>query len=1233
VNKSALKNFAVRARKRLIEEVTQKAYEAGITKDKIHDIETFEGGFKIKGRENGKVFKKYETKQREKLLEKINEKGFDQVMEEVAYTWFNRFIALRFMEINNYLPTEVRVLSSLQPGKKEPDIIREALNIDLDVDREIVFRLQDSGDTEDLYKYLLIRQCNQLGEIMPAVFEQIEDYTELLLPDNLLAEGSVIRDLVDSIDEYDWKIELSDAERELEAEKGEHGIEIIGWLYQYYISEKKDEVFAGLKKNIKITKENIPAATQLFTPKWIVKYMVENSLGRLWLESHPDKDLQAKWKYYLEEAEQEPEVQKQLEELKNPNLNPEEIKILDPAMGSGHILVYAFDVLYDIYLRAGYPERQIPGLILEKNLYGLEIDDRAGQLASFALLMKARSKNRRIFRHAPRLNLCSIQESNGISRKAVDYLVDSKETGIVEYMRREEVEYLIDVFHDAKEYGSILEVKEIDFDALEQRVEEIRKTAPEDIFEYMYLDREVILEKLPPLIKQGRIMSQKYDVVCTNPPYMGRRNMNSKLANKLEKNYKDSSSDLFAVFMEMDRHLLKKQGFLSMINQHSWMFLSSFEKLREKIITNRTLYNLIHLGPHAFEEIGGEVVQSAAFSIRKIRISNYLCDYIRLVKWDNAKIKKIKAIKSFEDPKVSYRYSSITANFKKIPGSPIAYWAGDNIFKWFKEYEAIGKKVEFRKGMGTGNNERFVRCWYEVDFNLIGFDFSSSKEAQVSKKKWFPYNNGGPFRKWYGNNNDVTNWENDGKEVKKNATLLNNGGHWSRYIASTSKFFYPGITWTAISSDRFSVRYFGKGYLFSSASMCGFGSDKDLLIIGALLNSNTSKIFLDIVSPTLNYGPRQIKKIPFSNKGYEVNLDIIKQNVKMSKTDWDSFETSWDFQKHPLLTNKNNATSIEQAYNNWSYFTEAQFNQLKQNEEELNRIFIEIYGLQDELTPEVEDKDITIRKADREREIKSFISYGVGCMFGRYSLDKEGLIYAGGDFNKQFRLENGTWQINTGDAWIPSSIEIAKNNIIPIADGDYFKDDILERFIAFVKTSFGAETLEENLNFIAETLGMKTTETPRQAIRRYFLKDFYKDHVRIYKKRPIYWLFDSGKENGFKALIYLHRYDPFTVARVRADYLHKQQKKYEGEINHLDILMDSNISDREKAKARKRKEQILKQLKECRIYDQAIAHVANRKIDLDLDDGVKVNYAKFQAVEIPQEAGKKPLKADLLAKI
>jgi hypothetical protein len=1219
LNKTAIKNFAVKARRKLIQDITHKAYEIGITKDKILDIETFEGGFRVKGRENGKTFKKYELKQREKLIQNIKHKGFEQVIEEVAYTWFNRFIALRFMEVNNYLPTGVRVLSSIEEGKTEPDIIQEALNIDLDIDREIVFRLQDSNDTEDLYRYLLVKQCNQLGKIMPSVFEEIADYTELLLPDKLLVEGSVIRDLVEEIEEYDWKIELNEEEQKQEAEKGEHGIEIIGWLYQYYISEKKDEVFAGLKKNKKITKENIPAATQLFTPKWIVKYMVENSLGRLWLESHPNEELKAQWKYYLEEAEQEPEVRKKLDELKNPNLNPEDIKVLDPAMGSGHILVYAFDVLYEIYLSAGYSEREIPTLILEKNLYGLDIDDRAGQLASFALLMKARSKNRRILRNKPKMNLCSIQESNDITKEAIEYLVNPKETELEKHIHRKDVEYLIEVFHDAKEYGSILKVKEIDYDALEKRIEEIRNNVPENIFELQY--REIILEKIPPLIQQAKIMSQKYDVVCTNPPYMGINGMNSKLKQFISRNYNTCKNDLYASFIKKSINMANKTKYVSLVTMHSWMFIKSFEKFRKNLLSKYLLSSILHLGMEAFEDINSKVIQTVAFVLRKVNLIENKPFCIRLVDYYYSK----KSDKKNQFYNKKHRFFNVKQNdFLKIPNCPVAYWVDNKLIRIFSDPDnRLGNMVELVEGIHSRNNDYFLKYWYEVSFEKTSF------EGLVTSKKWYPINKGGPLRKWYGNNEYVVNWENNGKELKsfKKAT-----------IGNCNNYFNPGITYTSVTTLYNTFRFFPKGFLYDVSGPSMYLHDKSIeLNILALLNSVVCRYIISMLNPTMAIQIGDVKNIPVLLPQEEVirrKIDgLTSVCIKNSITDWDSFETSWDFKKHPLLAHKKEADTIEGAFTNWSNFAENQFNQLKANEEELNRIFIEIYGLKDELTPEVADEDITISKADRERDIKSFISYAVGCMFGRYSLDEEGLIYAGGDFDDKFRLRDGQWEIKTKEGWKKSRVHIVEHNVIPITDGDYFEDDILERFVEFVKVSFGEKTLEENLEYIAETLGKKANETSRQAIRRYFLKDFYKDHVKTYKKRPIYWLFDSGKQNGFKALIYMHRYDPFTVARVRTDYLHSLQRKYEAEVNHLGILLDSNISNREKAAARKKKEAILKRIEECRLYDEVIAHVANQRIEIDLDDGVKVNYAKFQGVKIPQGEGKKPLKADLLAKI
>ena len=1190
MNKHAIKNFATGARKKLMETVSQKAYEVGITREEIEKAEVFQGGFRV----NGRIFKEHELKQREELVKRIQDKGFDQVVEEVAYTWFNRFIALRFMEVNDYLPTGVRVLSSLEENRAEPDIVREALNLDLDIDYEFVHQCQDSNDIEGLYKYLLIKQCNELARIMPGIFEQIADYTELLLPDYLLNEGSVIKDLVEMISEDDFREQ----------------VEIIGWLYQYYISEKKDEVFANLKKNVKITKENIPAATQLFTPEWIVKYMVENSLGRLWLESHPDDELKARWKYYLEEAEQGPEVQKQLEEIRNKDINPEEIKVLDPAMGSGHILVYAFDVLYDIYLSAGYSERDIPRLILENNLYGLEVCDRAGQLAYFALMMRARSKNRRIFRKTVNLNICSIQESNGISMEAVDFFAVGDE-GL-----KKDIEYLIEVFRDAKEYGSIIEVKDIYFDALERRVEEISQKGTVDLIESGY--RNVILEKVPRLIKQGRIMSGKYDVVCTNPPYMGRNGMNPKAVKYLEDNYKDAKSDLFAVFILCGFGWLRDNGFNAMITMHSWMFLSTYKELRRMMLRNSTLISLVHLGSRAFQEISGEVVQSCSFVCRKGKINNYLAGYMRLVGYKDAGKKE----NEYFNP--SNKFVKDCDEFKSIPGEMISYWVSKKVATVFKNNSKLSDFGETRIGMATGDNNRFVRLWYEVEKNKFGCDIESRPLAIDSKCKWFPFVKGGAFRKWYGNNLNVVNWENDGDEIRNFKDKKT--GRVRSHNYNLEYLFKTGITFSAVSSSGFSARLMQFSVFGSGGSSIVNIEKTNLPFLLGILNSRLASNLLSIMSSTLNYEVDNVGSLPIianKEKKWTVN-ELIDNCLSISKRDWDSFETSWNFIRHPFLSFLNlqchNVSKyIKNVFDQWDQFTNEQFNQLKTNEEELNRIFIEIYGLQDELTPDVEDKEITISKADRERDIKSFISYAVGCMFGRYSLDKEGLIYAGGDFDPE---RYKTFKAN-------------EDNIIPITDDVYFDEgeDIVSRFVDFVKITFGEETLEENLDYIAETLKKKPGETSRQAIRRYFLSGFYKDHVKTYKKRPIYWLFDSGKQNGFKALIYMHRYDSFTVARVRTDYLHKLQRKYEAELERLDMIIQSEVSQAEKNKARKKKEAIGKQMKECMAYDQAIAHVANQKIEIDLDDGVKVNYAKFQGVEIPQGEGKKPLKADLLAKI
>jgi type II restriction/modification system DNA methylase subunit YeeA len=1221
MDKSAVKNFAVWARRKLIDDITQKAFELGITEKGISKaVKVSSDAVQV----NGRLLQKYEVKQREALVARIKEKGFQEVIEEAAYTWFNRIIAIRFMEVNEYLPTGIRVLSSTEEGKAVPDIVTNAFYVDLGQDLDLVHEYLDNHDDEGLFRYLFIKQCNKLNEILPFLFEKIEDYTEILLPNNLLAEGSVIRRLVSDIKEEDFKEQ----------------VEIIGWLYQYYISEKKDQVFEALRKNIKITKENIPAATQLFTPDWIVKYMVENSLGRLWLEGHPVEELKSKWKYYLEEAEQEPEVQKQLAEIreKSKNIRPEDIKVLDPCMGSGHILVYAFDVLFDIYKSAGYSERDIPKLILKNNLYGLDIDDRAAQLAYFAVMMKARSKSRRIFNQIRDenidLNLCAIQESNGISREALEFFLRGADGRL-----KADVEYLVKVFHDAKEYGSILEVKPVDFEAVEKRLEEIRdgetgvvnETHQYNIEETQY--RNIILEKMPALVKQAKIMSQKYDVVCTNPPYMGNRGMDKKLSNYLKQYYPNTKSDISTVFMEKTLKMCKTTGYMSMINIPVWMFLSTYEKLREKLLRSNTFINMLHFGRGVF----GSDFSTTAFVISRQNICNYKAIYRKLYQKQGA-VDNIEQKEKWFFEKVGH-YEAKKENFFKIPGMPIAYWISNHVINCFIKGKPLDKIAEPKVGLQTGNNDIFLRLWHEVAINRIGFGYLNSEKAAESKLKWFPYNKGGEYRKWYGNNEYIVNWENDGIEIKN---FKDKSGKLKSRPQNTPFYFKRSITWSFVSSSYFGVRYSDQGFIFDVSGSSVFPPEKYHLFLTGLLCAKISTMLINVLNPTISFQVGNVASLPviLPDVNTKVKIDsLVKENISISRTDWDSFETSWDFKKPPLLVHKGNSKTIEGAFNNWATFAEKQFNQLKANEEELNRIFIEIYGLQDELTPEVDDEDITIRKADRVRDIKSFISYAVGCMFGRYSIDAEGLIYAGGEWKEEWRdgkvrkIEKDEGGNVISDTWVDATYLPDEDNIIPILDEEYFDDDIVSRFIDFLKVTFGEEKLEENINYIAETLGKKPSETSRQAIRRYFLKEFYKDHVQVYKKRPIYWLFDSGKEDGFKALIYMHRYDEYTVARVRTDYLHPLQRKYESEIKRLDILIESDVSQREKTAVRKKKEKILKQMRECLAYDQVIAHVANQRIKIDLDDGVAVNYAKFQDVEIPQGEGKKPLKADLLAKI
>ena len=1163
MDKNAIKKFAVWARTELIARVSLKGVEYGITEDNIEDVNADSVG--------GKVLTANEKKQRQALIAEINDKGYKQVMEEVAYTWFNRFSALRFMEVNGYLPSHVRVFTDEENNFK-PQIITEAIHLDLDgLDMEKVYELKDAEKSEELYKYLLIVQCNALNKILPGMFQKIADYTELLLPDNLLREGSVIQQMIELIPEDDWK----------------DAVQIIGWLYQYYNSEKKDDVFTALKKNVKITKENIPAATQLFTPDWIVRYMVENSLGRLWLEGHPDVKEQllpteeeqsayaagnrdpedTKWHYYLEEAEQEPEVQIQLAEIRKEYaaLTPNQLKVIDPCSGSGHILAYMFDVLMKIYESYGYTTREAVASIVGNNLYGLDIDDRAAQLTYFAVMMKARQYDRRFFSRGIQLHVYAIVESNHVDKFAVDYFCngDAKLTAAMNIIIKE--------LHDAKEDGSILTVTPQDWSALYDRFAEIT----EDI----NMSRETALRELLPLVQVAEALAQKYDVVVTNPPYMGSSGMSAKLSDYVKKNYPDSKSDLFSCFIEHGNGIIKRNRFNCMITMQSWMFLSSFEKMRAKALQTKTITNLMHME----NMVMGIAFGTAVTIFRNNAVKGYKGTYNQI------KLQDIENDTPKQFPIQGNRFAQVsTDNFSKIPGSPVAYWVSKAVLDVYSRAKLLGNIASPRTGMTTGDNNRFLRLWFEIEIPKAKFDAKDADDARTSGKKWFPYCKGGGYMRWYGYNEYLVNWENDGFEIKNN---IKPNGLKAASVRSESLYFKKLITWSAVTSGSFSCRLCEGGSLFDSG-----GSSIDVhgetLYILAILNSVIGQFYLDISNATINYQPGDIAGIPVVFPEGNEPTQRIEECVDIARKDWDSFETSWDFQHHPLLRK---VPTIAEAFTQWQTECDGRFNQLQANEEELNRIFIDIYGLQDELTPEVEDKDVTVRKADLGRDIRSFISYAVGCMFGRYSLDEDGLVYAGGEW----------------DASKYVSFAADKDNIIPICDDEYFEDDIVGLFVEFVKTVYGADVLDENLKFIADALGGKGQ--PKEVIRNYFLNDFYKDHCKIYQKRPIYWLFDSGKKNGFKALIYMHRYQPDTIARIRTDYVHEQQARYRTAIADLEQRI-ANASAGERVKLNKKLTTLQAQDTEIRTYEEKIHHLADQMISIDLDDGVKKNYAIFQDV-------------------
>lgn len=1136
MNKSAINKFSVWARRKLISDITYKAGLLGISEKEIlqplsssaNDLQFFDIGTGKPTEISGS-----EIKQRDALIKRIREKestsdyktAFQFVVEEVAYTWFNRLIAIRFMEVNDYLPSRIRVLSSEIPGKIEPDMVTKPFETDMEFssyESDRIVQLKDENKLDELFRMLFIKQCNKLNEVLPELFEKTSDYTEFLLNISFTDKDGIVSHLLNDIAEDDFK----------------EAVEIIGWLYQSYISEPKDVL---INARSKYKNENVPFVTQLFTSDWIVKYMVDNSLGRYWIERNPNSKLAEKLDYFI--------VPKngQLNYMEE-KITPEELTFFDPCMGSGHILVYAFDILMEIYRECGYVDRDAAQTIIENNLFGLDIDGRAYQLAYFSVMMKARSYDRRFLTReiAPRV-YCPSGEN------------------------------------ECTNFGSLLIV-----DALEQKPQE-----PEELTIFnLNWEKEINNWNFK------KLLSQKYTVICTNPPYMNGSYMPKELKKYVEKEFKDYKSDLFSAFMVRELQLCKDDGYVGMLTPYVWMFISSYEKLRDHILSSSIISSLVQLEYNAFE---GACVPVCSFVLKK---TNQIesGEYIKLSNFKGIDVQAPKTLEAINNPNCGYRYTTQQENFSKIPGSPIAYWVSENFIRAFELGDLLGDLIPVKKGMDTGNNDYFLRLWFEVAIGSVDFIDHLAK--------WIPYDKGGNFRKWYGNNEYILNWGGNGEELKNSKANLR----------SQSLYFKKSITWNALSSSNTCFRLSQYNGAFDSAGSSMFPKENETLYYLGLMNTKIAQYFLNVINPTLNYGAGSMSQMPVI-KSLSINQNtqtIVEQNIFISKSDWDSFETSWDFKRHPLvnmgLSLKNTETKekeelIEYNFNYWKDICNDRFNTLKANEEELNRIYIDIYGLQEELTPEVEDKDVTVRKADLTRDIKSFISYAVGCMFGRYSLDVDGLAYAGGD-----------WDDSKYSTFIPDA-----DNCIPITDEEYFEDDIVGLFVAFVKKVYGEDTLEENLDYIAKSLGNKGN-TSREIICNYFVKDFYKDHVKTYQKRPIYWLYDSGKQDGFKALVYMHRYTADTTGLVRVNYLHKMQKTYNSEIDRMQDEIQNGKTSAEISKAEKRKEKLVKQLKETKEYDEKIAHLALSRIAINLDDGVKVNYEKVQT-------GQDGKKLDILGKI
>jgi hypothetical protein len=1184
MNRNKLKTYAPEARRDFIQAMKDRAAFYGLTASKIEPAVVRGDVAVIAGRDYPRAI----ADKREKLEARVERDGFEQTMEALAYTWFNRLVAIRFMEVNGYLDHGYRVLSH-PDGKQTPEILEHAEHVELPglkKDRAIDLKLEGNRESE-LYRLLLTAQCNALHKAMPFLFERIDDETELLLPDNLLHSDSLIRKMVDGIDEDDWK-----------------EVEVIGWLYQFYISERKDEVIGKV-----VASADIPAATQLFTPNWIVKYLVQNTLGRQWLATYPNSALRVQMEYYIEPAEQTAEVAGQIKAITPESLDPETLTMLDPACGSCHILVEGYDLFKAIYLERGYRLRDIPALILQKNLFGLEIDDRAAQLGAFALMMKARADDRRIFESDAKPNVLSFQNSDGIDATSVsnalnstnqelrqrDYLfeeIDEAETPLLtrkagtskEQISKKEIASLLALFEHAKTCGSLIQVPS----ALASRFMEIEDRL-DTALKHGDLE-QAAANSIKPLLQQARILASRYDSVVANPPYMGSSYFEPYLKDFVSDRYAAGKSDLYACFIQRNLAFALRGGYVGMITIPNWMFLSSFEKLRTTIFSESTIDTFVHNG----RGVWGSDFGSCSFVVRQMSCVDYVASYRRLFERAGSVSSNEELSSKFH---VASTFHTAIADLVGIPDTPLSYWVTPSVRAAFHDGTLLGDMAEPRLGMATGDNDKYVRFWHEVSVDRIGFNCASRGEALESKRKWFPYHKGGQYRRWFGNNEFVVNWENDGKELQ---TRLHPSGRVWAHNFNLEYIFRPCIEWSRVSSTFFGVRFSPPGFLFDTNGSAAFVDEEWILIVLGLLCSKLVNRFTEVLNPTVVFQAGDVGRIPVLREPLlSARADIeavVAECIQIATADWNRSETSWEFSGFFTVENRD---LISESFQESSALLVAERTRMKHLEETNNRLLAEVYSLSDEVTPEIEDEAITLTTFDAQGWCRRMLSYAIGCVMGRFGVGKSGLLCAHSSRSK-FEFDEG------------ARFKADDDGIVPVLDKDWgFQDDASTRIVEFVSTIWSKTHLEENLRFVAESLEPNAGLTPRDAIRRYLVANFYKSHLSLYKRRPIYWMFSSGKSHAFQCLVYLHRYHEGTLARMRTAYVIPLQGQMASRIDQIESEKVGATSTSHRKKLQKEQDELRKQQAELLSFEAKLKHFADQKISLDLDDGVKVNYGKF----------------------